>query len=52
MFKLDLDLDKAKKQREELAKDLEKVESKAKVVETRRKIHFIKFTSALASWPN
>ena len=52
MSKLDLDLEKDKKEKEDLAKELEKVENEAQAIETRRKIQFIKSNSALASWPN
>ena len=38
MSKLGLDLDKSKKEREDLAKELEKVESETQEAETRRKI--------------
>lgn len=49
MSKLDLDLQKAKKEKEDLAKELE---NEAQAIETRRKIYFIKSNSALASWLN
>ena len=52
MSKLDLELEKARKEKEDLAKELEKVENEAQATETRRKIQFIKSNSALASWPN
>ena len=52
MSKLDLELEKARKEKEDLAKELEKVENEAQVAETRRKIQFIKSNFALASWPN
>ena len=38
MSKLDLDLEKARKEKEDLAKELEKVENEAQVAKTRRKI--------------
>ena len=38
MSKLDLELEKARKEKEYLAKQLEKVENEAQAVETRRKI--------------
>ena len=52
MTKLDLDLEKARKEKEDLAKELEKVENEAHVAETWRKIQFLKSSFALASWPN
>ena len=52
MSKLDLDLEKARKEKEDLAKELEKVENEAQATKTRRKIQFIKSNSTLASWPN
>lgn len=52
MSKLDLDLEKARKEKEYLSKELEKVENEAQAVEIRRKIQFIKSNSSLASWPN
>ena len=51
MSKMDLDLEKARKEKEDLAKDLEKVENKAQAIETTREIQFIKSNSTLASWP-
>ncbi len=50
--KLDLDLEKARKEKQDLAKELDKVENEAQAAKTRRKIQFIKSNSALASWPN
>lgn len=47
-----LDLEKVRKEKEDLAKELEKVENEAQATETRRKIQFIKSNFALASWPN
>lgn len=41
-----------KKEKEDLAKELEKVENKAKAIEIRRKVQFINSNFALASWPN
>ena len=52
MYKLDLDFEKARKEKEELVKELEKVENEAQAIESRRKIQFIKSNSTLASWPN
>ena len=52
MSKLDLDLEKARKEKEDLEKELEKVENEAQAVENRRKNQFIKSNSTLASWPN
>ena len=52
MSKLDLDLEKARKENEDLAKELERVENEAQATETRRKIQFLKSNSTLASWPN
>lgn len=49
--KLDLDLEKARKEKDDLAKELEKVENEAQVVESRRKIQFIKPNSTLAAQP-
>ena len=49
--KLDLDLEKARKKKD-LANELEKVENEAQVVETRRKIQFIKSNFTFVSWPN
>ena len=48
MSKLGLDLEKAKKEKEDLVKELAKVENEAQATETRRKIQFIKSNSALA----
>ena len=45
MSKLDLELEKARKEKEDLAKELEKVENEAQAVETKRKIQFIKFNA-------
>lgn len=50
--KVDLELEIDKKEREDMAKDLEKVENKAEVAETRRKIQFIKSTSCITTWQN
>ena len=52
MSKLDLDLEKDRKEKKDLAKELEKVENEAQATKTRRKIQFIKSNFALASWPN
>ena len=52
MSKLDLELEKSRKEKEDLAKELEKVENEAQAIQTRRRIQFIKSNSALASWPN
>lgn len=52
MSKLDLELEKARKEKEDLAKELEKVENEAQAVETRREIQFIKSNYALTSWKN
>lgn len=52
MSKLDLDLEKARKEREDLAKELENVENEAQETETMRKIKFIKSNSSLALWSN
>ena len=52
MSKLVLDLEKVRKEKEELAKELEKVENEAQATKIRRKIEFIKSNFALASWPN
>ena len=38
MSKLDLELEKARKEKEDLAKDLEKVENESQVAEIRRKM--------------
>ena len=38
MSKLDLDLEKARKEEEDLANELEKVENEAQAAETKRKI--------------
>ena len=51
MSKLDLDLERAKKEKD-LAKELENVENEVQVVETRRKIQFMNFNSTLALWNN
>ena len=47
MTQLDLELEKSRKEREDLAKELEKVENEAQAAEARRKIMFIKSNSAL-----
>ena len=52
MSKLDLELEREKKQREDTTKELEKVENEDEVTEIRRKIHFLKSTSSLTSWQN
>lgn len=52
MSKLDLQFKKEKKEKENLAKELEKVENEAQAIETMRKIHFIKSTCSLESWLN
>ena len=52
MSKLDLELEKSRKEKEDLAKELEKVENEAQAIETRKKIQFIKSNSTLASWKN
>ena len=46
---LDLGLEKSRKEKEDLAKELEKVENEAQAIKTRRKIYFIKSNSTLAS---
>ena len=50
--KIDIELEKAEKEREDLVKEPEKVENEVEAVEIRRKIHILKSTSDLASWPN
>ena len=52
MSELDLDLEKARKEKEDLAKELEKVENEAQAIQTRRKVQFINSNSKLDSWPN
>ena len=52
MSKLDIYLEKARQEKEDLAKDLEKVKNKDESAETRRKIQFIKSNFSLVSWPN
>ena len=52
MSKLDLDLEKLRKEREDLTKELEKVENEAQATEARRKILFIKLNSALIAQPS
>ena len=47
MTQLDLELEKSRKEREDLAKELEKVENEAQAAEARRKIMFIKSNSGL-----
>ena len=52
MTKLDLELEKSRKEKEDLAKELEKVENEAQAVEARRKIMFIKSNSTLTVQPS
>jgi len=47
MTKLDLELEKSRKEKEGLAKEIEKVENEAQATEARRKIMFFKSNSAL-----
>ena len=49
MSKADLYLEKARKEKKDLAKEIEKVDDEAQLVETRRKIQFIKSNSSSAS---
>lgn len=44
MSKIDLDLEKSKKEWEDLGKELEKVVNEAQVAEMKRKIQFLKST--------
>ena len=46
MSKLDLELEKAMKEKEDLAKELKKVENEAATVEMRRHIAFLKSTQS------
>ena len=52
MIKLDLALEKSIKEKEDLAKELEKVENEAQAAEARRKIMFIKSNSSLTVQPS
>ena len=52
MTKLDLELEKSRKEREDLAKELEKVENEAQATEARRRIMFIKSNSTLIVQPS
>ena len=52
MSKLDLDLEKSRKEREDLTKELEKVENEAQATKARRKIMFIKLNSTLIVQPS
>ena len=52
MTKLDLELEKSRKEREDLAKELEKLENEAQAVEARRKIMFIKSNFATTVQPS
>ena len=47
MTQLDLELEKSRKEREDFAKELEKVENEAQVAESRRRIIFINSNSTL-----
>lgn len=47
MSKIYLELEKAKKEREDIAKELKKVENEAQVVEMGKKILFLIYTSSL-----
>ena len=49
MQKIDLELEKDRQEKEDLAKELEKVENEAVVVEMRRKITFLKSTQSQAN---
>ena len=51
MTQLDLELEKSRKERENLANELEKVENEAQAAEARRKIMFIKSNSAQTVQP-
>ena len=50
MSKLDLELEKARKERQDLDKELEKVENEAATTEMRRQIAFLKSTQSQANY--
>ena len=49
MSKIDLELEKARKEKEDLAKELEKVENEAIAAKMRRQISFLKSTQSQAN---
>ena len=49
MSKIDLELEKSRKEKEDLAKELEKIENEAITIEMRRHIAFLKSTQSQAN---